>query len=48
MELTIIKTEGTRDSMGSFMVYDENGNEMYDKEGNNAWDRLEEAKKEKG
>ena len=41
----IIKTQGTKDSMGAFMVIDEKGQELFDKEGNNAWDTYQEAEK---
>jgi len=44
-KITIIKTQGTKDSMGAFMVMDEKDQELFDKEGNNAWDTYQEAEK---
>lgn len=41
----IIKTEGTKTSVGSFMVIDNDGNDFCDEEGNNAWDTYEEAER---
>ena len=41
---TIEKTQGTKNSMGSFMVFDENGEEIWDSKTNsNAWDTNEQA-----
>ena len=41
---TIEKTQGTKNSMGSFMVFDENGEEIWDSKTNsNAWDTYQEA-----
>ena len=42
--MKIIKTEGTKTSVGSFMIYDDKGNSVCDENGNNAWDTYEEAK----
>ena len=44
-ELEIIKTQGTRESIGAFMVFDKKGNEFFDELGNNAWDTYDEALK---
>ena len=44
-QFKIIKTQGTKDSMGAFMVMDEKDQELFDKEGNNAWDTYPEAEK---
>ena len=44
-KLEIIKTQGTKESIGAFMVIDEKGQELFDKEGNNAWDTYQEAEK---
>ena len=41
--MSIIKTQGTKESVGAFMVYDENDECLFDEDGNNAWDTLEEA-----
>jgi hypothetical protein len=42
--LTIIKTEGTKTSVGSFMIENSQTDDyVYDAEGNNAWDTKEEA-----
>ena len=41
--MRIIKTQGTKESVGAFMVYDENDECLFDEDGNNAWDTLEEA-----
>ena len=41
--MKVIKTEGTKTSLGSFMVIDDNGDDFCDEEGNNAWDTYEEA-----
>ena len=42
--LTIIKTEGTKTSVGSFMIENSQTDDyVYDVEGNNAWDTKEEA-----
>jgi hypothetical protein len=43
--MKIIKTEGTKTSVGSFMIYDDKGNDVEDENGNNAWDTYEEAEK---
>ena len=43
--LRIIKTQGTKDSMGAFMVVNKEGQELFDKEGNNSWDTYQEAEK---
>ena len=45
MEYKIIKTQGTNESIGAFMVWNKQGNYLFDKKGNNAWDTLQEAKK---
>jgi hypothetical protein len=42
-ELKIIKTQGTKESIGAFMVFDKKGNEFFDELGNNAWDTYYEA-----
>lgn len=47
MKYEIIKTQGTKTSVGAFMIFDEQGNEGFDSDGNNAWDTLEEAKEAK-
>ena len=44
-EFKIIKTEGTKFSVGAFMILDKKDNEIFDNEGNNAWDTFEQAKK---
>ena len=44
-QFKIIKTQGTKDSMGAFMVVNKEGQELFDKEGNNAWDTYQEAEK---
>ena len=44
-ELEIIKTQGTKESIGAFMVVDKKGDEFYDELGNNAWDTYYEALK---
>jgi len=44
-QFKIIKTQGTKDSMGAFMVVNKEGQELFDKEGNNAWDTYQEAQK---
>ena len=41
--MRIIKTQGTKESVGAFMVYDEKDECLFDEDGNNAWDTLEEA-----
>ena len=41
----IIKTSGTKDSVGAFMVFDQDGEDCFDAKGNNAWDNLQEAEK---
>ena len=41
--MKIIKTQGTKESVGAFMVYDEKDECLFDEDGNNAWDTLEEA-----
>lgn len=43
--MKVIKTEGTKTSVGSFMVVDDKGNDFCDEEGNNAWDTYEEAER---
>ena len=44
MPYKIIKTEGTKNSVGSFMVYDNNTDEyLFDEKGNNSWDTKEQA-----
>jgi len=43
--MKVIKTEGTKTSLGSFMVIDDNGDDFCDEEGNNAWDTYEEAER---
>jgi alpha-L-arabinofuranosidase len=43
--MKIIKTEGTKTSVGSFMIYDDEGNDICDENGNNAWDTYEEAER---
>ena len=43
--MKIIKTEGTKTSVGSFMIYDDKGNDVCDENLNNAWDTYEEAEK---
>ena len=43
--MKVIKTEGTKTSVGSFMVIDDDGNDFCDEEGNNAWDTYEEAER---
>ncbi len=46
MKYEIIKTQGTKNSTGSFMVFDENGEEIWDNKTNsNAWDTYQEALK---
>jgi len=45
--MSIIKTQGTKESVGAYMVYDENDECLFDEEGNNAWDTLEEAEEVK-
>ena len=45
MTYEIIKTQGTNESVGAFMVWNKQGNYLFDKKGNNAWDTLQEAKK---
>ena len=42
--MKIIKTQGTKESVGAFMVYDEKDECLFDEDGNNAWDTLEEAR----
>ena len=44
-ELGIIKTQGTKESIGAFMVWNKQGNYLFDKNGNNAWDTYDEALK---
>ena len=44
-EFKIIKTEGTKLSVGAFMILDKRDNEIFDNEGNNAWDTFEQVKK---
>ena len=44
-QFKIIKTQGTKDSVGAFMVMDKKDQELFDKEGNNAWDTYQEAEK---
>jgi len=44
-KLEIIKTQGTKESIGAFMVVDKGGNEFFDELGNNAWDTYDEALK---
>ena len=44
-QFKIIKTQGTKDSMGAFMVVNKEGQELFDKEGNNSWDTYQEAEK---
>ena len=41
--MRIIKTQGTKESVGAYMVYDEKDECLFDEDGNNAWDTLEEA-----
>ena len=41
--MSIIKTQGTKESVGAYMVYDEKDECLFDEDGNNAWDTLEEA-----
>ena len=41
--MRIIKTQGTKESVGAFMVYDEKDECLFDEDGNNAWDTLKEA-----
>jgi hypothetical protein len=43
--MKIIKTEGTKTSVGSFMIYNDKGNDVEDENGNNAWDTYEEAER---
>ena len=44
MSFEIIKTQGTKNSVGAFMVYDSDTDEyLFDAEGNNAWDTAEQA-----
>ena len=43
--MKVIKTEGTKTSVGSFMVVDDKGNDFCDEKGNNAWDTYEEAER---
>ena len=44
MSFEIIKTQGTKNSVGAFMVYDSDTDEyLFDAEGNNAWDTNEQA-----
>ena len=43
--MKVIKTEGTKTSVGSFMVIDDNGDYFCDEKGNNAWDTYEEAER---
>ena len=44
MSFEIIKTQGTKNSVGAFMVYDSDTDEdLFDAEGNNAWDTYEQA-----
>ena len=45
--MSIIKTQGTKESMGAYMVYDEKDECLFDEDGNNAWDTLEEAEEVK-
>ena len=40
----IMKTQGTRNSFGAFMIYDSDTDEyLFDADGNNAWNTYEEA-----
>jgi hypothetical protein len=41
--MSIIKTQGTKESVGAYMVYDEKDECLFDEDDNNAWDTLEEA-----
>ena len=44
MKFEIIKTQGTKNSVGAFMVCDSDTDEdLFDAEGNNAWDTYEQA-----
>ena len=44
MKFEIIKTQGTKNSVGALMVYDSDTDEdLFDAEGNNAWDTYEQA-----
>ena len=44
MSWEIIKTQGTKNSVGAFMIYDSDNDEyLFDAEGNNAWDTNEQA-----
>ena len=44
MSFKIIKTQGTKNSVGAFMVYDSDTDKyLFDAEGNNAWDTKEQA-----
>ena len=43
----IVKTQGTKESVGAFMVFDQDGEDCFDAKGNNAWDNLQEAAKVK-
>ena len=44
MSFEIIKTQGTKNSVGAFMVYDSDTDKyLFDAEGNNAWDTYEQA-----
>ena len=43
--MKIIKTEGTKTSVGSFMINDDEDNDICDENGNNAWDTYEEAER---
>ena len=43
----IVKTQGTKESVGAFMVFDEKNEEIFDNKGNNAWNTLQEAEEVK-
>ena len=43
----IVKTQGTKESVGAFMVFDQDGEDCFDAKGNNAWDNLQEAEEVK-
>ena len=44
MPFKIIKTQGTKNSVGAFMIYDSDTDEyLFDAEGHTAWDTNEEA-----
>ena len=44
MSFEIIETQGTKNSVGAFMIYDSDIDEyLFDAEGNNAWDTHEQA-----